>query len=551
MKRWMSLIALFLLAAVLYFGVALTLPQESFWICDCGNKFLVMQQYLLGVSEPGMLPYPGREIDPEGKFFPVREPFATRGEDGFRSAFPPFFSILSSLPYRIFGFRGLYLIPLLSTLLLAALVLCFRAGTDAGRPSLLYTAAVLFGTPLLFYSFVFWEHAPAVLLFGAGVMLVLRTRGWLGFLAAAVLFGLAISLREEAFLAVAALLAATPFLNGARRSIRGVQGPLALGMVSGAALTIALNGFESVRVHYTANLDAEIGIANWAASRLGVAHTLLLANNLNGTLDLVLSAVLIALVVWRVLAGRSSRWSLAAYGLLLLFFCGNMLLSTKIDWQLLEGNGLLLTWPILFLTLSRGGGGPRPFPRPFYLTFLGCFAGLTILVCPEQAASGIHWSARLLLFIVPVTLLYARRHLTGLLNTVPLKRSLILIVTGCTLFLQVFSVTFIYERRIQNRRLNQALERMPGVPIASFIPLMGQELAPIYMNRRIFFVPDAKDLPEFRNELVAAGVEELAIVEYLEAQSPAEAVAESPFGRFGLYDFQIRRLRIAAPESGG
>src|SRR5215475_3353684 len=123
-------------AGVLYTLCLQTLiPDEVFYSCDGGFKFLLTKQFadrgfhdmrldLDLRSEPWV-----RQLWLDG-YYPFVEPFTYRRGDRWYMQYQPFFSIMSAPFYRWFGFRGLYVIPLLLTWMmwLVFLSACRRCG---------------------------------------------------------------------------------------------------------------------------------------------------------------------------------------------------------------------------------------------------------------------------------------------------------------------------------------------------------------------------------------------------------------------------------------
>ncbi len=66
------------------------------------------------------LDWPGRALDPDFRFNPQPPPFTVVQEGRLYSQYPPVFALLSSFPYRLFGFPGLYALPLLGGIATAA-----------------------------------------------------------------------------------------------------------------------------------------------------------------------------------------------------------------------------------------------------------------------------------------------------------------------------------------------------------------------------------------------------------------------------------------------
>ncbi|HEY8504667.1 MAG TPA: hypothetical protein VIL46_08800, partial [Gemmataceae bacterium] len=107
-------------------------------------------------------------------FCPFGPPFVYEMGGGFYPKDPPAFSLLAAPLYAALGWRGLYLLPLVSLWVVwwRADAVC-RGLRLSPAAHALTLAALVFGTPLLFYSATFWGHLPAVAVAFAGLSLLL------------------------------------------------------------------------------------------------------------------------------------------------------------------------------------------------------------------------------------------------------------------------------------------------------------------------------------------------------------------------------------------
>jgi hypothetical protein len=193
------------LLALIYLGIlASSIQPEVFFQGDGGVKFLVIKQInahqgfkYLDLPQPQWV----REIWNKG-FFPLKEPFVYSTPKGYLISFPPAFQIINAFLYERFGYRGLYIIPLLSILILWIWVFNFLKKRKISEINMALAIFVLtFCSPLTIYGAMYWEHMPTVLLLFAGTVFILNKQS--GFASAALLgflTGLAIWLRPEAFL---------------------------------------------------------------------------------------------------------------------------------------------------------------------------------------------------------------------------------------------------------------------------------------------------------------------------------------------------------------
>jgi hypothetical protein len=198
--------------AALYIGLLATYlrPLNGFWSSDQGVKLIQTQNLLLNRYRDNALHYPGAVIDPEGRFSPLRGQYLER--DGrVYAMFSEAFAAVSGVPFFLLGYPGLYVVPLVSTLLLLIVIAALgRYLLDtAWTVGVLLMLAV--ASPLMFYSLIFWEHTLATLLVTlallAAARALLRARQSL-LLAAAACIGIAAWFRNETVLALPALVLA-------------------------------------------------------------------------------------------------------------------------------------------------------------------------------------------------------------------------------------------------------------------------------------------------------------------------------------------------------
>lgn len=236
--------------ATVYLTLALVLPAEVFWSPDEGAKLLQALSFRPGGARSSDIPYGGRGLDPELTFYPrllhPQHPEALRSalypqptaDGGVRFHWPSLFPLASLAPYRLLGARGLYLMPLVGGLLAAAAAAALGRAVDpaAGAPAAL---AVGLSSPVLFYSLLFWEHAPAVALGLGGVLtLVVAQRAASVRLAvAAALLAGAVVLRPESLLLPAPFLVLTALLLRPPPAARG-RPALLLGSVTALYLVL-------------------------------------------------------------------------------------------------------------------------------------------------------------------------------------------------------------------------------------------------------------------------------------------------------------------------
>lgn len=199
--------------ALIYAILFLSLPQDSIWISDEGNRILSVQAYSVNSSKYLPDPFEGISGVPSGiRAYP--KPYFIQENGHWRSAYQLFFPYLASFVYSVFGMTGIAAIAMI-----AGLLSIWMAGLLARKlfNSELKAAAVMllcaFCTPILFYSGTFLETTSAVVFAMLSVWLFFTALGnkreTLTVFAAGMSAGLSILFREEGFLFAFGMCAAT------------------------------------------------------------------------------------------------------------------------------------------------------------------------------------------------------------------------------------------------------------------------------------------------------------------------------------------------------
>jgi len=210
------------LCALIYLVFLLSsTPTDVFFSGDGGMKYLIINQIETGkgfmyihLDQPEWV----RNVWVNG-YFPFHDPFLYPSPKGLLFSFPPYFQLVSAFFYAHFGYWGLYILPVISTVLLwfFLVVLLTRCGISFPRRALALFVLV-FCSPLTLYGATYWEHMPAVLLlFGGVVVLSAAPAGaGMGFLLG-LGSGLAVFLRPEAIVLNGLYMAASGVLYWKKR----------------------------------------------------------------------------------------------------------------------------------------------------------------------------------------------------------------------------------------------------------------------------------------------------------------------------------------------
>ncbi|HEY9596043.1 MAG TPA: dolichol-phosphate mannosyltransferase [Cyanophyceae cyanobacterium] len=206
MSHYSSRFPLIILIAGILFSLYLVskIPNDVFFSGDGGLKALLAEQFSSGKFRFDLnLPVENwvKTLWEQG-FYPFKPPFVYDISNRYYITFPFTFPLITAPFYSLFGFRGLYIIPLVSTWLiwLSFYGLCQRLKLG-NTITALALITLIFASPLTLYSAMYWEHTLAVALafHGIATVLVPPQQGLSNRTAiiSGMLFGLAVWFRPE------------------------------------------------------------------------------------------------------------------------------------------------------------------------------------------------------------------------------------------------------------------------------------------------------------------------------------------------------------------
>ncbi|MDI6785968.1 MAG: hypothetical protein QMD92_04580 [bacterium] len=162
------LIAIFITLLYGYLTIY-TLPSNTFFTMDNSIRFIHVQSILQNNFKDIYIKYPGEHLDPNFQFFPIRPPWKTldlhifiKNQKAY-SMHPIAFPFLSTYFYKLFGYNGLYLIPILSSLV--SLILIYLLANKIIPQYSLFSLLIMgLCSPLFFYSLLFWEYTLSIMI---------------------------------------------------------------------------------------------------------------------------------------------------------------------------------------------------------------------------------------------------------------------------------------------------------------------------------------------------------------------------------------------------
>jgi hypothetical protein len=183
MTRRHEVLALMLATLIVAVVLIATQPRNVFWGPDSGNHFI----QTLSILRTGHIAIEHR--------FPIGHHFVDIANKTY-STYSPAFPAAAAPFCAALGYWGLFVLPILGTLLMIALLPALTARSIA-IPGIL----LVFGTPVLWYTIVFWEHTIAAGLAVAAFILAERERP----LIAGLLAALSTMFREEGYIVIVSI----------------------------------------------------------------------------------------------------------------------------------------------------------------------------------------------------------------------------------------------------------------------------------------------------------------------------------------------------------
>ncbi len=155
-----------LIIALLYVAALVAMPPEGLTHHDTGAKYLQVRNLRLSTSGlDWSINYPARSLDPDMEFVPFNAKQRTIEQGRIHLQWPIFLGLLTRVPWKVMGFWGLYVVPLLSGVGVAWATYLLAIGVGVPR-RVAWIAVPLVGlaTPVFIYSLLFFEHTLAALL---------------------------------------------------------------------------------------------------------------------------------------------------------------------------------------------------------------------------------------------------------------------------------------------------------------------------------------------------------------------------------------------------
>jgi len=201
---------IFIIIIIVYCVIYFFIPKHVFWITDEGNRLILLKNIDHYASLNIEKPFP--QLDPEARLFPVSGMHFVKIKEKLYSIYSAVFPLLNLPLFHFMGYQGIYLIALISSFLLFFAM--YRLGRELNLKMHPIWGVIItsFCTPILFYSFTYWEHTLSTLLVTIGLIFLLglytRSKNSMHVFVSGLAIGLVAVLREEGYLLFTAFFAA-------------------------------------------------------------------------------------------------------------------------------------------------------------------------------------------------------------------------------------------------------------------------------------------------------------------------------------------------------
>ncbi len=549
------------MVSLVYVASLATQETQAFWTTDNANKFLQMESIVASQHRDYAIAWPGVAIDPGYRFNPLPAPFSIVVDGRLFSQYSPVFATVSSVPYGLWGYPGLFVLPILGAMVaLAGVATIAREGAPgrAGAPALAVVIAGL-STPLWFYAVAFWEHtlALAASVWATRTFIVYaRNPSWGRLVVAVGLSCVAVAFREELVLlsvvSIAMAIGASP-----RRRVRTA----AIAASTAASSLAPLLAFHAWALGHPLGFHAASNASSLAQlieSRPTAFYNLLLrAGNHIGE-SLVITSVFVGLLAWR------PRVSARVFRVVVPALAGfASLTGGLVLWHLARSpdpiatlsvvNSVYPCAPIVLLALVRrrsddvrrdlAGRESDPLAARWLWTLsVGLALGYALLA-PEISTSGMHWGNRFLLPLYPMLSVLAAWNVVDWLSaagrSARAKAAMLPMAAVCAIGVaaQVWSIDVARAKRAFSARLNRIVAERPEQILVTDQWWVPQELHVSFGRKMMFVARTPSDFADLEQILAERGRPESLLVTSATGRgvpAGAELVQDRDLGHFSI-----------------
>jgi len=552
------------------------IPEGVFFSGDAGLKALLAEQLSRGQFRfdlvPPSLPWV-RQLWQNG-LYPFEEPFVYYINERYYITFPFTFPLVTAPFQAMFGYRGLYIIPLISTWVIW--FTCYRVCQRLGLSQIMASLALIvliFASPLTLYSAMYWEHTIALALAWLGLVLFFfprpnQTLSIRRVIVSGFLIGGSVWFRPE-FLALVSLLIVfvygVSWLNWIRQKFRTEQFNLIqLSYVTEHQEVFAISLIASVGLFFLCNkliYNHPLGIhAIQVVEETSLLERLLGGwNNFKG-LSLALFEYLpitfFTIAYLLIALGRTPerRLTIPTIATLGCSFGITALVGLSVTQGMYKVLWVLLLAGLFFIALLKKYTLKLNSEMLLIYGAGLLFIILVSLMVPEGTAGliagGKQWGARFLLLLVPIICLWATHQLRLTLNVSPQSLKYIGIVGFVALLLvslhkNTYSgIKFLQKNHDGILPAIQLLHKQPNQVIAVSHQFVAQAIEPGVGNEKVFFKAETnQDLVQLCQSLIEQGQQEFTYICY--PYRPCQPPEDDPSARSFSQENQQFRIELS------
>lgn len=543
-----SVLLSIVIVGAIYVTTLLILPAKGLWVVDNADKFLQMKAIIASGYSDYSTPWQGHAIDPDFKYRPIPSPFSYVDHHKMFSFYPPFFPAVSSFLFRAFGFRGLVVLPLLSSLVMLAGVAAIARNMNQDI-AVRHIAVLVTGlcTPIWFYSVVFWEHTIAVCLSVWAIVFYLgfvRSNSGRDLVLGSIMAALGVYFRDELYLFCLVLVICAHYWQK-HRSLRTIA-------IAGATMVLTLVPLwlfqwrtigHPLGYHIGSLIFSESGIVDHILARPVVLYNLFVGSTPHYWLSFVVGGPFLIACLLNPGFSRP-RYDLAvpifsavALGCSVISLMGYFTSHGPINYMIESCNSFLTVTPVLilaFLCVRNSGDSSTQVlgMRRIWIIALAYSAAYALFV-PELGTSGMHWGNRYLLGVYPLLGLLASINLSewarGMRSRIGWQWMIVMLVILCSLAAQVYSISLLHKKEDFSCRLNQEIQKRPEkiiVTNASWVPL---DMYLEFHHKMIFLTSTKEDFDQLVGTLGSAGYDSFLFITQLPDREARTAI-------FSLHD---------------
>jgi hypothetical protein len=528
---------LLVLAGILFVYVAIQsqLPHATFWSNDAGEKLLQVRALVENGALDPAIPYDPLGVEPPGsfEFAPLLPKHAAVVDGRLIPIVHLHFPLLSSLPYRLLGEAGLYVFPIIFSLLTLAALARLAHVCLEGPARLTATLTAGLATPIFFYSLTFWEHTMAMCMATLGIFFLFRAQGshrlWN---AQACVAGCVMAVggwvRGDVYIMIVAVVAGLALTRCYRVLAVSFVAGVVLGLVPHFLVNLSVYGnlFGPQVTGRVTALGAETTNQGYLVEHWRIVRYLFLARSHDVPINLLCFAVGVAPAAYFIRiknwTRQSQQW-LVAWGVgLLATTAYSSVHIFLLDSPMVAGRDLLGLWmavPILPFAFAGFRFDTRSEASVF-TGFLAVVAGTCLLGFSLGLPSkgGLQWGPRYTLALFPVLILLSFRGYAFLRNQIedPIWRRafqlifVMLILLGAAI--QGYGIQILQQKKLASAENARRIEAMAPTAIVTDSWWLPEENADLYDRVPMYQVRDNRRIGSLLKRILLLGEQRVLLV---------------------------------------